>query len=177
MFNLIHCDLWASPIISISGFQYYLVIVDDYSHFYWMFPLTHKLDTSRTLENFFAYARTQCGATIRSLQTDNGTKFLNTHVEALLSLHGTALRLSCPYTSQQNGKAERAIHTINDTMRTLMFHAHLPSEFWAEALSTATYLLNSRPSKAINSLVPYTRLHGRPPSYTTLCVFGYLCFS
>jgi hypothetical protein len=28
MFDLIHCDLWTSPIISISGFRYYLVIVE-----------------------------------------------------------------------------------------------------------------------------------------------------
>jgi hypothetical protein len=38
-FELIHCDLWTSPIISNFGFRYYLVIVDDYSHFYWSFPL------------------------------------------------------------------------------------------------------------------------------------------
>ncbi|KAK1692602.1 hypothetical protein QYE76_009299 [Lolium multiflorum] len=42
------------------------------------------------------------GVTIRSLQTDNGTEFLNKTVDTLLTTHGTALRLSCPYTSQQN---------------------------------------------------------------------------
>jgi transposase InsO family protein len=60
---------------------------------------------------------------------DNGTEFLNNHVESLLTSHDTVLHLSCPYTSQQNGKAERAIRTINDTMRTVMFHAHLPESF------------------------------------------------
>jgi hypothetical protein len=32
-FDLIHCDLWTSPIVSISGCKYYLVILDDHSHF------------------------------------------------------------------------------------------------------------------------------------------------
>jgi hypothetical protein len=32
-FDLIHCDLWTSPIVSISGYKYYLVILDDHSHF------------------------------------------------------------------------------------------------------------------------------------------------
>ena len=141
-FDLIHCDLWTSPIISNSGFRYYLVIVDDYSHFYWSFPLRQKSCVSRTLEFFFAYVRTQFGRTIRSIQTDNGTEFLNSVVDNLITTRGTTLRLSCPYTSQQNGKAERAIRTINDTMRTLMFQAHLPEPFWAEALAAATYLLN-----------------------------------
>jgi hypothetical protein len=71
-----------------------------------------------------------------------------------LSYPGMALPFVChvhtPHST--NGKAKRAIRTINDTMCTLMFHAHLPSEFWAEALSTATYLLNRCPCKAINLL-------------------------
>jgi hypothetical protein len=58
MFDLIHCDLWTSPIISISGFRYYLIIVNDYSHFFWTFPLRHKSDVARVLENFFSYTRT-----------------------------------------------------------------------------------------------------------------------
>ena len=175
-FDLIHCDLWTSPIVSISGFRYYLVIVDDYSHYYWSFPLKHKSCAASKIVAFFAYARTQFNTTIRSLQADNGTEFLNSTIDALLTRNGTVLRLSCPYTSQQNGKAERAIRTINDTMRTLLFHAHLPENLWAESLAAATYLLNRRPCKAVQSLVPYTRLHGRPPSYNTLRVFGCLCY-
>ena len=38
-FDLIHCDLWTSPILSVSGFKYYLVILDDCSHYLWTFPL------------------------------------------------------------------------------------------------------------------------------------------
>ena len=38
-FELIHCDLWTSPVVSVSGFKYYLVILDDRSHFLWTFPL------------------------------------------------------------------------------------------------------------------------------------------
>jgi hypothetical protein len=38
LFQLIHSDVWTSPILSNSGFLYYLVILDDYSHFMWTFP-------------------------------------------------------------------------------------------------------------------------------------------
>jgi hypothetical protein len=51
-FDLIHCDLWTSPIVSISGCKYYLVILDDYSHFVWIFPLRVKSDTFPTLSIF-----------------------------------------------------------------------------------------------------------------------------
>jgi hypothetical protein len=32
-FDLVHCDLWTSRVFSLSGYKYYLVILDDYSHF------------------------------------------------------------------------------------------------------------------------------------------------
>jgi hypothetical protein len=44
-FDLIHCDMWTSPIVSISGYKYYLVILDDHSHFVWTFSLRVKSDS------------------------------------------------------------------------------------------------------------------------------------
>jgi len=41
-FLLLHCDVWTSPIISNSGYKFYLVILDDFSHYVWTFPLRHK---------------------------------------------------------------------------------------------------------------------------------------
>jgi hypothetical protein len=38
-FDLIHCDLWASPIPSVTGYKYYLIILDDCSYYSWTFPL------------------------------------------------------------------------------------------------------------------------------------------
>ena len=52
-FELIHCDLWTSPITSVSGHKYYLVVLDDFSHYLWTFPLRLKSDTFSTLSDFF----------------------------------------------------------------------------------------------------------------------------
>ena len=101
-FELIHSDVWTSPITSNSGFLYYLVILDDYSHFVWTFPLRRKSDVPATLLAFFSYVSTQFGRPIHALQTDNGKEFDNLTIRTLLSNHGTIFRLSCPYTSQQN---------------------------------------------------------------------------
>jgi hypothetical protein len=57
-FDLIHCDLWTSPVVSVSGYKYYLVILDDYSHFVWTFAFCIKSDTFSTLSHFFAYVST-----------------------------------------------------------------------------------------------------------------------
>jgi hypothetical protein len=32
-FDLIHLDLWTSPVVSVSGSKYYMVILDDFTHY------------------------------------------------------------------------------------------------------------------------------------------------
>jgi hypothetical protein len=84
--------------------------------------------------------------------------------------------MSCPYTSPQNGKAERMIRTTNDVMRPLLLQASLPARYWAEGLSGATYLLNLLPTKAISAPTPHFALFDTTPSYAHLRVFGCACY-
>ena len=53
-FDLIHSDLWTSPVLSMSGYKYYLVVVDDFSHYSWTFPLRAKSEVFPTIFHFFA---------------------------------------------------------------------------------------------------------------------------
>jgi hypothetical protein len=57
-FDLIHCVLCTSPVPSASGYKYYMVILDDYTHYSWTFPLRQKSDTFPTLSHFFAFVST-----------------------------------------------------------------------------------------------------------------------
>jgi hypothetical protein len=118
---------------------------------------------------------TQFGLTIKVVQCDNDREFDNSASRDFFLSHGIQLRMSCPYTSPQNGKAERMIRTTNDTIRTLL-QAHLPPRFWAEALHTSTYLLNRLPSAACPAPTPHQVLFGTPPRYDHLRVFGCACY-
>jgi transposase InsO family protein len=108
------------------------------------------------------------------MQADNGTKFINSTVTTFFTTHGIRLCLSCPYTSAQNGKAERAIRTLNDVTRTLLLQSSTPPSYWAKARVAATHLINLHPSQPIGFAIPYTRLHNTAPDYSALCVFGCL---
>jgi hypothetical protein len=99
IFYLIHYDLWTSPVISISGYKYYLLILYEFSHYLWTFPLRQKLDTYPTLSHFFAWVSTEFSRTIRNVQCDNGRKFYNNASRDFFLSHGVHLRMSCPYTS------------------------------------------------------------------------------
>jgi hypothetical protein len=93
-FDLIHCDLWTSPIVSVSGFKYYLVVLDDCSHFLWTFPLRLKSDAFSSITTFFTYVSTQFGCTIKSIQCDNGREFDNSASRAFFLANGVSLRMS-----------------------------------------------------------------------------------
>jgi hypothetical protein len=84
--------------------------------------------------------------------------------------------MSCPYTSQQNGKAECIIRSVNNVIRTLLIQASLPGCYWAEGLHTTTYLLNHLPTTVIQAACPHFALFGSAPSYEHMCVFGCTCY-
>jgi hypothetical protein len=65
--NASHC----STVPSVSSYKYYLVILDDCTHYSWTFLLLQKSDTFPTLSHFFAFVSTQFGRTIWSIQCDN----------------------------------------------------------------------------------------------------------
>jgi hypothetical protein len=175
-FDLVHCDLWTSPITSMSGYKYYLVVLDNFSHYVWTFPLRAKSEAFPALRHFFTWVSTQFGLTIKAIQCDNGQEFDNSTSRDFFLSHVMQLRMSYPYTSSQNGKAERMIRMTNDTIRTFLLQAHLPARFWAEGLHTSTYVLNHLPSTVCLAPTPHQALFGTPLRYDHLRVFGCACY-
>jgi hypothetical protein len=75
-----------------------LVILDDFSHFLWTFPIQLKSDTFATLTHFFAWVSTQFCRSIRALQCDNGREFDNNTSRSFFLSHDVQLRLSRTFT-------------------------------------------------------------------------------
>jgi transposase InsO family protein len=87
--ELLHMDLFG-PIayISIGGSKYYLVIVDDYSRFIWVFFLQEKSQTQDTLKGFLRWAQNEIGLRIKKIRSDNGTEFKNSQITCFLEEEG-----------------------------------------------------------------------------------------
>ncbi|KAJ9555736.1 LOW QUALITY PROTEIN: hypothetical protein OSB04_010350 [Centaurea solstitialis] len=140
-------DLWTSPVLSKNDHRYYLVLLDDFTYFVWVYPLKHKTEVYDKFIQFCTLIKTQ-------FECDMGREFDNSTFHSFCQTNRILFCFSCPQTSPQNGKAERIIRTLNDISRTLLIHASLPPNFWVASLHMATYLHNILPTKILNYATP-----------------------
>ena len=61
--------------------------------------------------------------------------------------------------------------TIMEKVRCMLSNAKLPKSFWAEAASTACYLINRSPSTTIEKKTPLEVWSGTPGNYSELRIF------
>ncbi|GKA31556.1 retrovirus-related pol polyprotein from transposon TNT 1-94 [Tanacetum coccineum] len=159
--DLIHCDLWGPAPVSSDGYLYYVIFVDDYSRFTWFYPLKTKSGFYTVLSAFIKLVQTQLSRKIKVFQSDGGTEFVNHTVRKIFEDNGTLHRLSCPYTPQQNGRAERKHRHLVETGLAMLFHAHVPASYWVDAFSSATYIINRLPTKLLGNHSPFELLYSR----------------
>lgn len=154
---------------------YFLTIVDDHSRGVWVFLLHNKAQVKATLRSFVKMVERQFQKNIKIVRSDNGTEF--TSLTSEFSEQGIRHQTSCVGTPQQNGRVERKHRHILNVARALLFQSSLPVKFWGESILTAAYLINRTPSRLLKGKSPYELIHGAPPSYDNLRVFGCLAFA
>ena len=78
----IHCDLWGpSPVMSLQGFKFYVVFVDDHSRFSWFYPLKFKSDFFEVFIRFQKYVENQFNKRIKVFQSDGGGEFTSSRLQ------------------------------------------------------------------------------------------------
>ena len=86
---------------------------------------------------------------VKVLRTDNGMEFCSGAFKSYCRKEGIVRHHTIPHTPQQNGVAERMNRIIISKARCMLSNSGLSRRFWAEAASTACYLINRSPSTAI----------------------------
>ncbi|GJY40212.1 putative ribonuclease H-like domain-containing protein [Tanacetum coccineum] len=171
--QLLHMDLFGpTSVRSINHKTYCLVITDDFSRFSWVFFLRTKDETSGILKDFIRQIENQLNQKVKTIRCDNGTEFKNRDIIEFCGSKGIKREYSNARTPQQNGVAERKNRTLIEAARTMLADSFLPNTFWAEAVSTACYVLNRVLVTKPQNKTPYELITGKIPIISYIRPFG-----
>ena len=173
--EIIYSDVWGpAPIRSLDGYLYYLIFVDHYSKYIWLYPMKFKSDVSLLFPQFQKLVEKYFNLPIVALYSDNGGEYIK--LKSFLSSNGISHYTTPPHTPELNSTAERRHRHLAETARALLHHANLPSQFWSFAFTMAAYLINRLPTPNLNMQSPYFTLHKQHHNIRRLHSFGCLCF-
>uniref|UniRef100_A0A2N9H8F5 Integrase catalytic domain-containing protein n=1 Tax=Fagus sylvatica TaxID=28930 RepID=A0A2N9H8F5_FAGSY len=175
--ELVHSDVWGpAPINSSNGYRFYLLFVDAYSRFSWLYLLKRKSDVLNTFKHFQASVENLLSQKIKVLRTDCGGEYTSNEFNAHCASHGITHHFSCPHTPQQNGLVERKHRHVIESALTLLSNAGLSITHWSYAVSTTVHLINRLPIPKLSHQTPWEMLFHKPSDITHLKTFGCLCF-
>ena len=77
-FQLVHSDVWGpAPVTFVLDHRFYVIFVDDFTRFTWLFLLKRKSDVFQVFLHFYSLVETQFSAKIKTLRSDGGGEFVN----------------------------------------------------------------------------------------------------
>ena len=176
--DLVSFDLWGPSRTKSSGGKIYLmIIVDAGTSYKYGAYLADKADatTLAAFEIFHTQAEILTGRKLQRLRTDGAfdTSIWRNYCQQRGILHG----FTAPYSSSQNGLAERAIRTTIDDVRTLLRDSALGHSYWAEAAAFSIYTRNLIPSRRLPGHIPLESFTGKQQNIAHLRVFGAKCWA
>ncbi|KAL2886815.1 Retrovirus-related Pol polyprotein from transposon TNT 1-94 [Ceratocystis lukuohia] len=139
--DLIHMDISGNHPIGINKAQYYIIVVDDATKYKWAIPIQNRKDAPSVLNEWKKKIELKMGKTIKAVRTDNAAELKKLTLQ-WQSQYGSDAQFTIPGTSSQNGVAERAIRTVNDSIRTMLEDSQMPTKFWPYAAIHSAYMAN-----------------------------------
>ncbi|GJZ97148.1 retrovirus-related pol polyprotein from transposon TNT 1-94 [Tanacetum coccineum] len=115
-------------------------------------------------------------ATVRNVQTDNETEFVNQTLCDFYENVGISHQTFIGRIPQQNDIFERRNQTLVEAARIMLIFSKDALFLWAEAINTACYTQNRSFIRLRYNKTPYELMQEKKPDLSFLHVFGSLCY-
>ncbi|XP_066392178.1 uncharacterized protein [Miscanthus floridulus] len=155
-----------------GGNRYFMLLIDDYTRWSYVYVLKTKDQALDAFVKFKAEAENVTGEKIKTLRSDRGGEFIAGTFNEVCERAGIQRHFTAPYSPQQNGVVERKNRTVMEMARSLLKSMNVPGKLWGEAVRHSVYLLNRLPTKAMSEKTPFEVWWGRKPNLGYLKVFG-----
>ena len=129
-FELIHSDVWGlCPVVSPTGFQYFVTFVDDYSRTTWLYLIKNRSELFSHFRAFCAEIHTQFHVSVQNLRNVNAKEYVSEQFQSFMLQKDILYQTSCVDTLAHNGVAERKNRHLLETVKALLFQMHVPKHF------------------------------------------------
>ena len=125
-----------------GGKKYFITFTDDCIRYYYVYLLNSKDETMNMFLTYKAEVENQLNENIKILKSDRGGEYESNNFSELCDKFGIIHQTVTPYTSQQNGIAERKNITLKEMINFMLVSSGAPQNLWGEVLLTANYILN-----------------------------------
>lgn len=98
---------------SFDNYKYYVIFVDHFTKYSWLYPLKLKSDTKDVFIRFKALVENYFNKKIKTIYSDNGGEYQSLHY--YLTINGISHLTTPPHTPEHNGYAERRHRHIVET--------------------------------------------------------------
>ncbi|KAJ1041321.1 hypothetical protein NDA11_001879 [Ustilago hordei] len=155
--ELVHVDLM-TDFKGHANYHYALVAVDDFSSLIYVEPLCTKSAALTALRRWIARMERAMGRKLKTLHSDNGGEWCSITAEDWQTQEGFKWQKSIPGISVQNGRAERAIRSVQEKMHSMLIGRACPRELWPYAITAAAHVMNLTPSAT--KTIPHEAFYG-----------------
>ena len=91
--------------------------------------MKHRSKLLQVYSNFAKMVETQFSKRIKIFRSDNALEYTQYAFQAVLHSYGNVHHLTCPGTSQQNGRVKRKFRYILDTIHALLLSSKVLAPF------------------------------------------------
>ena len=152
------------PSTSVTGANYLLIFVCDFTDFIWDFYPAKQSEFFTILEELLLRLDNEYGVNVVAwLRSDNGKVFTDKRVTSLCAARGIRQEFSAPYSQFQNGKAERTFDTILNLATAGLHQSGLSEGYWEYSVRNSTLAVNR-----IGELPTKNTKKGFPAHYSRL---------
>ncbi|CAI7751987.1 unnamed protein product, partial [Closterium sp. NIES-54] len=172
--DVVHIDLCGPfRVDAKDGSLYFLLLKDRHTRFVWVMPIARKSDVLREFKKWLVLVERQTKKSVLMLRSDKGGEFLGKEFTEFVDGQGIVHDLTCPYTPQQNGMAEREMRTTVESVRTMLLHMGVQHHWWHLALRQAIWVRNClERTTTPPGTTPYQLLTGKKPDLSLARVWG-----
>lgn len=174
--NLLYIDFWGpSSVLLIDYKLYYILFVDQYSIYTWLFTLKDKTEVLEIFQTLHHMLEKHCRTKNLFFYTDGGGEFQN--LDSYLKTHVIKHQCPPPHTRHKGQPQLNPHRHVIETTHTFLHQETLTLTFQSYECHQAVYMINRMTTLNLQNKSPFELLFQVVPKYDYIKVFNFFILS